>query len=72
MKYKSYIEKYEQVMKNGGKTSTIRIENKIHYNDFLTFLKSKNPSLFFVKSDPSYLLQLENKIITLENKIEEM
>jgi hypothetical protein len=47
-------------------------ENKIHYNDFISSLKIKTPSSNYVQSDPSYLQQLENKIITYENRIKEL
>ena len=47
-----------------------RIKNdRIRMNDFINALNSKSPSAFFLQSDPSYLNELESKLIEGQNKI---
>ena len=50
-----------------------RIKNdRIRMNDFINALNSKSPSAFFLQSDPSYLNELESKLIEGQNKIKEL
>ena len=50
-----------------------RIKNdRIRMNDFINALNSKSPSTFFLQSDPSYLNELESKLIEGQNKIKEL
>jgi hypothetical protein len=50
-----------------------RIKNdRISMNDFINALNSKSPSAFFLQSDPSYLNELESKLIEGQNKIKEL
>jgi hypothetical protein len=46
-------------------------ENKISYRDLIHALVSKNPSSYFIQPDPTYLKELESKIIQYENKIKQ-
>ncbi len=46
--------------------------NSIRMNDFINSLNSKTPSAFFMQSDPSYLNELESKLIKSQNRIKEL
>ena len=46
--------------------------DRIRMNDFINALNSKSPSAFFLQSDPSYLNQLESKLIKAQNRIKEL
>ena len=46
--------------------------NRIRMNDFINALNSKVPSSFFMQSDPSYLNELESKLIKGQNRIKEL
>jgi chromosome segregation ATPase len=46
--------------------------NRIRMNDFINALNSKVPSSFFLQSDPSYLNELESKLIKGQNRIKEL
>ena len=46
--------------------------NRIKLNDFLSALTSKDPSTFYIQSDPSYLNQLEGKLIKSQNRVKEL
>ena len=46
--------------------------NRIKMNDFLSSLSSKDPSAFYIQSDPSYLNQLEAKLIKSNNRVKEL
>ena len=43
--------------------------DRIRMNDFINALNSKSPSMFFLQSDPSYLNELESKLIQKQNRI---
>ncbi len=46
--------------------------NCIRMNDFINALNSKVPSSFFMQSDPTYLNELESKLIKSQNRIKEL
>ena len=46
--------------------------DRIRMNDFLNAINSKSPSAFFLQSDPTYLNELENKLIKAQNRIKEL
>ena len=46
--------------------------NRIRMNDFINALNSKVPSSYFMQSDPSYLNELESKLIKGQNRIKEL
>ena len=46
--------------------------DRIRMNDFINALNSKSPSTFFLQSDPSYLNELESKLIKGQNRIKEL
>ena len=46
--------------------------DRIRMNDFINALNSKSPSSFFLQSDPSYLNELESKLIKGQNRIKEL
>ena len=46
--------------------------DRIRMNDFINALNSKTPSAFFLQSDPSYLNELESKLIKGQNRIKEL
>ena len=46
--------------------------DRIRMNDFINALNSKSPSAFFLQSDPSYLNELESKLIKAQNRIKEL
>ena len=46
--------------------------NRIRMNDFINSLNSKVPSAFFLQSDPTYLNELESKLIKGQNRIKEL
>ena len=46
--------------------------DRIRMNDFLNAINSKSPSMFFLQSDPSYLNELESKLIKGQNRIKEL
>ena len=46
--------------------------NRIRMNDFINALNSKVPSAFFLQSDPTYLNELESKLIKSQNRIKEL
>ena len=46
--------------------------NRIKMNDFINAINSKVPSAFFLQSDPTYLNELESKLIKSQNRIKEL
>ena len=46
--------------------------DRIRMNDFINALNSKSPSTFFLQSDPSYLNELEARLIKGQNRIKEL
>ena len=46
--------------------------DRIRMNDFINAINSKSPSMFFLQSDPSYLNELESKLIKGQNRIKEL
>ena len=46
--------------------------NCIRMNDFINAMNSKVPSAFFMQSDPTYLNELEAKLIKSQNRIKEL
>ena len=46
--------------------------NRIRMNDFINALNSKVPSAFFLQSDPTYLNELESKLIKSQNRVKEL
>ena len=46
--------------------------NRIRMNDFINAINSKAPSAFFLQSDPTYLNELESKLVTSQNRIKEL
>ena len=46
--------------------------NRIRMNDFINAINSKAPSAFFLQSDPTYLNELESKLIKGQNRIKEL
>ena len=46
--------------------------NRIRMNDFINAINSKVPSSYFMQSDPSYLNELESKLIKGQNRIKEL
>ena len=46
--------------------------DRIRMNDFINALNSKSPSSFFLQSDPSYLNDLESRLIKAQNRIKEL
>lgn len=64
--FKLKIDKYDliEVFNNFNRSK----DNKIRYSDLINALKSKYPVNFFVQADPTYLQDLEKKIIESEAK----
>ena len=46
--------------------------DRIRMNDFINAINSKSPSSFFLQSDPSYLNDLESRLIKAQNRIKEL
>jgi hypothetical protein len=46
-------------------------DNKIRYMDLINALASTHPSSYFIQPDPTYLKELENKIISYEKKLKQ-
>ena len=46
--------------------------DRIRMNDFINALNSKSPSTFFLQSDPSYLNELESRLIKSQNRVKEL
>lgn len=63
------LNKYEikEIFNNFYKLS----DDTILFNDFINSLKSKNPTNFYVQSDPSYIKSLESKLLDYECKLKE-
>jgi hypothetical protein len=64
------FEKYDliEIFNNFNKTKG----NRVKYEDVLNALNSHNPSNYFIQPDPSYLRELETKIVNYEKKIKQM